>query len=960
MNDLMKILGILAIVAILVCIVMAFLAMIGSVKLTDGCFLRYDNTATGGNVDRITNTVMLDATANYTIIPPRNDAAVLVMEYNPNHYGEWLNTTMNVVKDQKVTFKIDGEVSLCRAYLPKNNLYQQSNLDNYNNQIAIPRVEETNADPVSLIFDAKTDEWRNITQLYTNDKVVVSILPNQLVGVGLPAPVSVENVFNVIKDGATFKRTVITGDSCQQGAKTYSPICGRYSIYSGQYVSKCVWKDNYYKADEHCPQCFLNSSCLWCSVDSGCCARCNDYGGYGSEYKTAPESYQDNGNYTFAWSDDLNKLFFNTKLRCTNTDKVPTGECPDPTPKEDFQTKNAWTINSSDYQRKKLFWYTAPTGLLERIDNNETPMDAKSLGQNYKITRIDKNDKTYEILNSTRNVNQQYMIINNTPKVVNNAAAITYLQYRLWSDPSLGYSNNTGGYVLNIKHTKCRRKNGESYSDIIQNRGKVEYMIVPYSEDPNKSGKKYQAYGITPSDSQGNAKVIMDKEGYVWMRIYNKQEDYKESYGRYKVELLTSEKVGSFTGILDRLLNSLRNTIKHPAKIIFENMTCHGGEKANCTSFFTYIKIVLALYIVIYGGMFMLGIAKINQQDLLIKIIKITIVSGLMNGNTFEFFNGYVIDGVTYFSDAIIANMSGYSMFSDEHGMVSGQKVSNPFFFLEAVMSKILLGKTFSGQILSFLSMGLSGLIYFVIVFIAVMIVIITALRAIAVYVMAFMATALLLGIAPLFLTFMLFDFTKYLFENWVRFTFRYMVEPVVLMAGIIIMTQLFTIYLDFVLGFSVCWKCALPIKVPIPNLPGLPAFLTDMPIFCINWFAPWGMDYRSGMMGVNMQHFVALIIIAYGMYGYVEFSEKIVVKLTNTAGPSATHMAAAMSSVVENKGLEQVGLDKDTRGQIQAEAAQRLKNRNKALDNAKKESKKDSSRENPVAGKESKENAED
>ena len=95
--------------------------------------------------------------------------------------------------------------------------------------------------------------------------------------------------------------------------------------------------------------------------------------------------------------------------------------------------------------------------------------------------------------------------------------------------------------------------------------------------------------------------------------------------------------------------------------------------------------------------------------------------------------------------------MSGYSLFT------STNTISNPFMFLDAVMSKIFLVKPLT-QLLALLSLGLSGIIYFIITFIAVGIVIITALRAVAVYIMAFMATCILIGIAPLFISFLLFD----------------------------------------------------------------------------------------------------------------------------------------------------------------------------------------------------------
>jgi type IV secretion system protein VirB6 len=40
----------------------------------------------------------------------------------------------------------------------------------------------------------------------------------------------------------------------------------------------------------------------------------------------------------------------------------------------------------------------------------------------------------------------------------------------------------------------------------------------------------------------------------------------------------------------------------------------------------------------------LLGMVKISQTDLVIRIVKIAFVSGLMNDSTFEFFNTYVFD----------------------------------------------------------------------------------------------------------------------------------------------------------------------------------------------------------------------------------------------------------------------------------------------------------------------------
>ncbi len=946
-GNLSKLIMLLGLIALLVSFVLVVLAMIGSVKITDGCLYRYDDTK-GGNTDSITNTVMLNATANHTVISKTRPDGSFETEYDPNHYGEWLNTNLAVTDGQEIKFEIKGNISLCRAYVPKHNIQQPSDLDNYKHRVAIPRVEETNVEPLSLIFDAKTDEWRNIAELFINDKVVISILPDQKKLTGM---VSVKNIFKLVKQDGEFKN-VIEQENCSEGKREYSPLCGRYSIYSGEYVSDCklpkdcdnpndcvnvkpervCWSKPYdWKLDDIVcnvvDKITGNRFTYWKEI-------CKKEPFWANVMSPAPEPYLDKGSFTYPPSknvDNVNNLFTNFHPECSYNSSAASRTCPDVN--HDIKDKD---YIQGEYQNKRYFWYSAdgPTGLLHRMDSTETPTNAKSLGTGYQIAKIKDKDKntTTNDKNEDANSNSKYKIIYKgiVGKDIIVDKAKSYLQYRLWSKYT-DYSKNTGGYVLNIKQTKCRRNNGNSFNDVVENRGKVQYLVVPYDENPNKP-KAGTAYTPNPTgidvDADGNAKITTNTNGYLWMKIYNKKEDYKESYGRYRVQFFTSQKVGSFTfSVINPLFELLKGKIKGAAVTIFKNMTCYGGGVTTCSNFFNYIKAVLILYVMSYGAMFLLGIVKINQQDLVIRIAKIAIVSGLMNESTFRFFNEYIFDFVTNFSDGIISNMSGYSMFS------STNKVSNPFMFLDALMSKILFSKTFAGQVLSLLSTGLSGLIYFVILFISIIIVIITVLRAVAVYIMAFMAIAILIGIAPLFLTFMLFDFTRYLFDNWVRFTFRYMIEPVILMAGIIILTQLFTIYLDFTTGYSVCWKCALPIKIPFPAIPGLPAILSNLEIFCINWFVPWGMDSRSGMMGMNMQHYIALIIIAYGMYGYVEFSGQMVAKLTSTAGPSATSMGQNMSSAMEQGALKEVGLNKAGRDAIKQDASKRLKDRNKALD---------------------------
>ncbi|MFV9873683.1 MAG: type IV secretion system protein [Rickettsia conorii subsp. raoultii] len=940
-GNLLKVLGVLAVVATLVCFIFAALGMIGAVKVGDGCYMRYALDSKG-EADSITSTITLNANANYVNTSKMLPDGTTLLIPDPTRYGEWLNTQVLVENSQPVNLQVVGQISLCLAYIPKDNLQRTgagSNLDDNGQMISIPRINDANNPPVSLIMDAKNNEWRNIAELYANDRVLISVSPN------------FANTDATVKDA--FKGVEVTQD-CSENKTTYNPICGKYSVYSGEYVNACELKEKYWncKVTWRCPIWSEQVACDWgalgcnryCDKIPECKEKCM---AWVNITRPAPENYLDDESFTFSWSDDTGKLFTDySALQCSNNANIPpNGQCPDSVSDRNPKDKDyiggvnctSGICSDGDFQKNRRFWYTAdgkggkgPTGLIYQM--NDVGSVSQALPSKLEFAKfVADTDQPFDY--KDKDGKYLYKVIYNIP--FNSNIEKSYLQYRLWSPTSQDSSKNTGGYVLNIKQTKCYRENGNSFNDTFDDRGRVQYIIVKPSENPNTSGKTYSPQGISV-DSEGKYRFNANEAGYIWMKILNDPgnnlRDYKDSEGSYKVHFSTSLKVGSFNiKVMNPLLQLFKTKVQGAATSIFKNMVCYkANDSSSCTNFFTYIKAILILYVMTYGAMFLLGFAKINQKELVIRIAKIGVVSGLMNGNTFEFFNNYLFDAITNFSDSIIANMSGYSLFT------STNTISNPFMFLDAVMSKIFFSQTFIAQLLALLSLGLSGIIYFIITFIAVGIVIITALRAVAVYIMAFMATCILIGIAPLFISFLLFDFTRYLFDNWVRFTIRYMIEPVVMMAGIIVLTQLFTIYLDFVLGYSVCWKCALPIKIPFIGTI-LPIALLNVPIFCINWFAPWGMDYMSGMMGVNMQNVVALVIIAYGMYGYVEFSGRMVVKLTSAVGPSATEIGGKMSHDAGQKALSPIGMDDKTRQGITNRAEARLKQRNKTLDQAEK-----------------------
>ena len=902
--------------AILTCIVLWMILIFGSMDLTSGCFYRYNIDGQGSlsGSDAVSNTVTLKANANYTgsdagvtsAVDSTGTSTGTGITLDPNSYGKWLNTNLRVKPSQLVEFVIKGEVSLCKAYIPINNLQKDTNLDDAGNRIEIPRVEDKNTPPVSLILDARTPNWKNLTELYRNDKYYVALYREK------------KTTVNAVSIYDYFTKTMTPPADCTEGKRQYNPICGRYSLWNGAgtYTSSCHLNTQCYKYNEH-TQCWTRA---WPSIhywpnDEQTCNNASGRWEYTFDWGTCwenvagttPEPYLNNGKYTYPapWSGTISDLWTVTGHDCVlEHDYIGTVSAP------------------GDFQNQKYFWFSAndPVGLISRIDSNVNPTNAASAGSNFTPVRIESDQSFY-------NNNAEYKIIK-IEKVGYNGSDIGYLQYKL-ADADGTYADNTGGFVLNIKQTKCVRNNGNGMNDSVQGRGVVQYVISEHGANPNTTAPSTVDNIVVTANGKGSITAPSNGQGgYLWLKINNAPADYKDSFGQYTVLFLSSVKHGGFfDDVLNPLFEGLKTKIKTASITIFKNMTCYQGigGQGNCTNFFNYIKGMLIIYIMFYGAMFLLGMVKISQTDIVVRVIKVAFVSGLMNDNTFYFFNNYVFEFVTGFSDSIISNMSGYSMFS------GATSISNPFMFMNEVFTKIFLSPTFAAQMMALLSMGINGVLYFILLFVCLAIIIVVGFRAIAVYLMAYFAIAVLIGIAPLFLTFILFERTRYLFDNWVKFTFRYMLEPTIMLAGIIVLTQLFTIFLDYVIGYSVCWKCGIPFTIPFPSIPGFnPAFL-NVPLFCFNWFTPWGFDYRSTSMGANMQNMIILLMLAYCMWGYIEYSGKIVAKLAGgSGGPSATAMGAAMSNAIENKALSKVGLDKANRDRMMGAAKERLQNMDK------------------------------
>jgi len=339
-----------------------------------------------------------------------------------------------------------------------------------------------------------------------------------------------------------------------------------------------------------------------------------------------------------------------------------------------------------------------------------------------------------------------------------------YLDYGL---PSLS-SQNTGGYVLYINHTKCKRTNGQSQDDVVSARGQIQYYILPSEYNPNTTQasilSSYQS-GNLDFNTTNKASITVDSSIFsdsstanLWLIINNNPSDAADSTGSYNVQFNTNEPVGEFTStVITPLINSAVTILNNVGSQIFAKLTCYGqDDKSACFDFFTYIKALLTLYIFVFGALFLLGKTEFNKEDILNRMIKIIFIAGLINGSTFEFMQANIIPAILNFPAQMISNFNGFAP-------------SDPFSFLDDVLDKILLNKVTVFQLLALLSFGITGVAMFLICCMSIFLFLMAALQGICTYIFALMIVAFLLGLTPFFLVFMLFESTKSMFQKMVQ-----------------------------------------------------------------------------------------------------------------------------------------------------------------------------------------------
>lgn len=304
---------------------------------------------------------------------------------------------------------------------------------------------------------------------------------------------------------------------------------------------------------------------------------------------------------------------------------------------------------------------------------------------------------------------------------------------------------------------------------------------------------------------------------------------YADNYGFYQIEILSGinfDDSGTIEGKLKEVEYYFLGTpIPGSSEDRADGMIARIYKNLLDSGFATLVRVALALYVVLYGYRITFGFKKdkkvISMSALMVDLFKLVLIISLVSETGFQLFNrvvmNFVINGVVGFVD-LISGIFGSGLVNNDNfialsgGLIHSSDLpsfSKNFKIIDEVLA-LLKTDTILLKIFSlFYNTGFNFFLG-IPVGMGVLVVIIMYIFKLAMVVVPFIFTllqlTLTLPLAPLFILFNFFDFTKEYFENWLKFVLGKALEIFAFFLGFYFMTFILNNKIKELLNYKVCF----------------------------------------------------------------------------------------------------------------------------------------------------------
>jgi hypothetical protein len=110
------------------------------------------------------------------------------------------------------------------------------------------------------------------------------------------------------------------------------------------------------------------------------------------------------------------------------------------------------------------------------------------------------------------------------------------------------------------------------------------------------------------------------------------------------------------------------------------------------------------------------------------------------------------------------------------------------------------------------------GFLFVVLFYVLMALILFSVVKSVIIFITSYLAISLIIIMAPLFISFALFERTRSFFDNWLKQLVNYFIQPLVILAFAFFMLTLVRNQMEFLIGYRVCWKEAW--RIPVLDIP--------------------------------------------------------------------------------------------------------------------------------------------
>ncbi|KJV68980.1 TrbL/VirB6 family protein [Candidatus Neoehrlichia procyonis] len=463
----------------------------------------------------------------------------------------------------------------------------------------------------------------------------------------------------------------------------------------------------------------------------------------------------------------------------------------------------------------KPYYFITLTSNTKQVVQNHQKFDVLPLVRLKLNGQVVNNDKTFdfEVTNKFANV-KEYLLVNYGYEFKDDIV-FNVENYNHRYDINRNIKNTTSTNNSVNPHTMLLTvENQYNFTKISKLAGSYDIHIVKDCSAHIKDSLYYVISKDIPTMYPGdkgttkldfiNNNIInipINQSGDLYYAVRDNGDGYDNNVGYFEIRTVVPKNIPQIISyvinwVKDQVYVALYSTDKHNShsaiRVIYDNIT-HNG------SFIKMVNALLTLYLLISVLFFIVGFSRLSLFDILVSVVKISIVIYVLRPNSWVFFKDHLFDLFINAPLELIRIMTGNQ--------------GGSFEFLDSLLYRFSFSQTWM-QILSLLFAGPVGWLSLFLVLWGLVTLIWCILISVITYLISIVAIGLLLCIAPFFIICILFRRTKAIFDAWIKALLQTSMQPIIIFASLALLVQAIHNIIYGMLNFQVCDTCVLDISL--------------------------------------------------------------------------------------------------------------------------------------------------